>query len=434
MQDYSIDLASERITHPKTKEYFREVMSSYAIGNYRSAVASLYTIVISDLVFKLKDQVERENDQGAEKILSEVEAEKNKNAERFSSKWESDLVDKVFKETKLLELGDKAAIDHLKNQRNLSSHPNILDTEENTLFTPTKEDVRAHIRSMLEGVLTKSSVHTVKLVDQIIDQRMLDLYERAEDETIYDHMFTNRYLSRLNEEGVKSLFKKLWKFTFRLADPKCDEHRDVNARTLILITKLYPDVVNHCISGDKDYYSMVSFEWNQLDKMVEYFVSTPRFFRLLDKDIQEEIEKKILKYPAFYVSAIFLSTSLEDHFQKVKKYLEPIDYPMSTLTAFKNITSELNKEEEYFKLLIDFYLKSTSHVNAIQRYSVIVRRINFDHLEEKQFHELLQAINSRIRSSKGRTIWTDLILKIQEYAEQRLGKQIDLSSYPNLMA
>lgn len=78
MQDYSLDVAAERIKHPKTKEYFQEVMSSYAIGNYRSAVLSLYAIVISDLVFKLKDQVERESDPGAEKILKEVEQEKKK--------------------------------------------------------------------------------------------------------------------------------------------------------------------------------------------------------------------------------------------------------------------------------------------------------------------------------------------------------------------
>lgn len=429
MQDYSIDLASERITHPKTKEYFREVMSSYAIGNYRSAVASLYTIVISDLVFKLKDQVERENDQGADQILREVEAEKTKNDDRFSSKWESDLVDKVLKRTKLLELGDKAAIDHLKNQRNLSSHPNILDTEENTLFTPTKEDVRAHIRSMLEGVLTKSSVHTVKLVDQIIEHRMPDLYGRAEDETSYDHMFTNRYLRNLNEEAIKSLFKKVWKFTFRLDDQKCDEHRDVNARTLLLITKVYPELVFHCISKDQAYYSIVTLERDHLNKMIDYFVSTPRLFKLLDKDLQKEFERKTLQDPTFYVRSIFLSASMEDHFHKAKKYLEPRDFPTSTLTAYQKITAELNKKEEYFKLLINYYSKSKSPINAMQRFAVIERRINLESLDETQLHDLLKAMNSKIPLSKERNIWTDFVLKIQETAELKLGKQLDLSTY-----
>ncbi|MNO35871.1 hypothetical protein D3C76_259280 [compost metagenome] len=109
MHDFSLDLAAERINHPKTKEYFREVMSSYAIGNYRSAVLSLYAIVISDLVYKLQDQVEREDDQGAQKILQTIEDERKRDV--FSSKWESSLVEKVFNETKLLELSDKANIE-----------------------------------------------------------------------------------------------------------------------------------------------------------------------------------------------------------------------------------------------------------------------------------------------------------------------------------
>ncbi|MCW3793995.1 hypothetical protein OM416_20580 [Paenibacillus sp. LS1] len=431
MQDYSIDLASERISHPKTKEYFREVMSSYAIGNYRSAVASLYTIVISDLVFKLKDQVERENDQGAAQILREVDAEKNKNPEKFSSKWESDLVDKVFKETKLLEMGDKAAIDHLKIQRNLSSHPNILDTEENTLFTPSKEDVRAHIRSMLEGVLTKSSVHTARLVDNIIEIRMPELYARADEDTEYDNMFIHRYLKDLNDKAIESLFKKLWKYTFKLEDDLCNKNRVVNARTLHLITNLYPEIVFRCVSSDQVFYSKVIPNHDQLSKMIDFFIVNPRLFRLLDKDIQKDIEENIKKKQTFYVRSVFLSSSLEQHLINTTEYLQGRTITLICLRAYKKLTDVLKRPQDLVKLIFRYYSQSDTYTEAYSRFSLIKRMVTLESLDEAEYHDLLKVMNTTYQIYKG-TNCPDLVLEIQEAAEQKLGKKLDLSSYSNL--
>ncbi len=46
---------SDSIYFAKTKEYFNEVISSYANGNYRSAVVMLYSVAVCDLLFKLKE-------------------------------------------------------------------------------------------------------------------------------------------------------------------------------------------------------------------------------------------------------------------------------------------------------------------------------------------------------------------------------------------
>ena len=44
----------EKIYFAKTKEYFQEVMSSYSIGNYRTATVMLYSVAICDLQIKLQ--------------------------------------------------------------------------------------------------------------------------------------------------------------------------------------------------------------------------------------------------------------------------------------------------------------------------------------------------------------------------------------------
>jgi hypothetical protein len=40
----------ENVVSPQTKEYLKEVVSSYNHGNYRSAIVVLYTVVIFDLI------------------------------------------------------------------------------------------------------------------------------------------------------------------------------------------------------------------------------------------------------------------------------------------------------------------------------------------------------------------------------------------------
>ncbi|UJF32180.1 hypothetical protein [Paenibacillus hexagrammi] len=426
MQDYSLDLASERIKHPKTKEYFREVMSSYAIGNFRSAVLSLYAVVISDLVFKLKDQVERENDPGAMRILQEVEADKKRDV--TSSRWEMMLVDKISQETKLLELSDKANIEYLKDHRNLSAHPNILDTEDNVLFTPNKETVRAHIRNMLEGVLTKSSAHTAKLVDLIIT-KLPQIYDLADDESEYDRMFMKRYLGEMNEKAVVSLFKKLWKFTYRLDDKDCEDNRDVNARTIELINRMYPDLVIKCLTDDPAYYSQVSLDKEQLNKIIDLFNQSPRLFTLLDEDVQKQMDAEIKRNSSRYVRSWFLSGSPEDHLISATQYLRSRNFSNISLHKFGELARQVNKMDDYRKMLIKYFSNAGSYQDGYMRFDHVRRKL--DDFNEEQFKELLNVMNSnkQIYNANG---CSGMVDDIQEAAENNLGGKIDLSPYPNL--
>ena len=48
-------LDTNKISSAKTREYFKEVESSYINGNYRSAVVMLYVVTIFDILSKLQD-------------------------------------------------------------------------------------------------------------------------------------------------------------------------------------------------------------------------------------------------------------------------------------------------------------------------------------------------------------------------------------------
>lgn len=87
----------EDIYFSKTKEYFQEVISSYSIGNYRSATVMLYSVAICDILFKLQELKDMYNDNVADSILQEVDKSRNEYDNKSKSRWEKELIENVYK-------------------------------------------------------------------------------------------------------------------------------------------------------------------------------------------------------------------------------------------------------------------------------------------------------------------------------------------------
>ena len=77
----------------KTREYFDEVLSSYANGNYRSEVVMLYSVAICDLLFKLQELADMYNDTVAVNILQDINKIRNAGDNKSKSRWEKEFVD-----------------------------------------------------------------------------------------------------------------------------------------------------------------------------------------------------------------------------------------------------------------------------------------------------------------------------------------------------
>ena len=167
MFDYSIDRATEKIYNSKTREYFQEVLSSYSIGNYRSAIVMLYSVIIADLFYKLKELSERDEDPKATAILDYIRSQISDRDRNNKSEWETKVVERVFTETQLLEQSAKVYIDHIKQLRNLSAHP-VLESED-LLSTPNKDTVRAAIINALEYVLTRPAMYNDKVAIEFME-------------------------------------------------------------------------------------------------------------------------------------------------------------------------------------------------------------------------------------------------------------------------
>lgn len=78
MSEFIIEYELEKVKSNLTKEYLKEVISSYNSGNYRSTIVVLYSVVIFDLLEKMKILSEIYNDGKATKILDELKVKESK--------------------------------------------------------------------------------------------------------------------------------------------------------------------------------------------------------------------------------------------------------------------------------------------------------------------------------------------------------------------
>lgn len=164
MQGFSLESVSEKIYFDKTKEYFREVLSSYHNNNYRSSVVMLWSVVVCDILYKLQHLVNLHNDPKAIDILNEIQNLQERNPK--SSEWEMKLIEKSWENTELINNIEYANLEYLQTQRHLSAHPVLRHDSE--LHFPSKETVHALLKNSLEDVLIKPPFYANKIFDELV--------------------------------------------------------------------------------------------------------------------------------------------------------------------------------------------------------------------------------------------------------------------------
>ena len=164
MQEFSLESVSEKIYFDKTKEYFREVLSSYHNNNYRSSVVMLWSVVVCDILYKLQHLVNLHNDPKVIDILNKIQNIQESNPK--SSEWEMKLIEESWRNTELINNIEYANLEYLQTQRHLSAHPVLRHDSE--LHSPSKETVRALLRNSLEDVLIKPPFYANKIFDELV--------------------------------------------------------------------------------------------------------------------------------------------------------------------------------------------------------------------------------------------------------------------------
>jgi hypothetical protein len=390
MRDFSIDIQTENIYSSKTKDYFQEVIKSYYGESYRSAVVMLYSIAVSDLLYKIEELKEIYNDSGAIEILEEITDLQTRNPN--SPEWETKLIELVKEKTNLLEPAEFLHLNTLQKHRHLCAHPVL--TQNFELYRPNKETTRAHIRNILEGVLIKPPLLSRKIFDDILSNLSTIKTIIFDDVQLEKHLKA-KYLNKLNTKTVKHIFRSLWKITFKLTNPLCIENREINLKALLLILKNDYANLFEAITNEKDYYSDIDV--NNLPSMILLLNQFPEIFNKFTDSVKILTQNIIEKDADFDTFAIFLSPDIKTHIEKIlaiswdNGYEKDYITTESILAVFKFALKE-GQRELAFDFLIQIFGKSNQYSIADNRFDNLIKPMLND-FTKKELKQLVETIN-----------------------------------------
>ncbi|WP_146122175.1 hypothetical protein [Burkholderia multivorans] len=319
LDDFSIDHHSDLIRDDRTRSYFEEVKSSYTIGNYRSAVVMLWSVVVCDLVFKLQRLAEIHEDPIAQKILKGIDGEQDKNPN--SPSWEWSLVMKVKNQTGLLDAVDQQGLENLQRQRHLAAHPIIKEGAE--LHRPNKDDVRALMRMALQSVLTKPALVSKRILDQMLADVATMQNFFAYDEELRKFL-ESKYFSQFSPGIAESIFKSLWKLVFRVEDGPSEQNRSINFRVLGLIAAKQPDLLPQWVGKAADYYSNISSRIDIVRYLISFLSVNKAIYPIFEEHAKLTVRHGVGQDSSSTLLSAFLYGNNADYLQAVEAHIKTL--------------------------------------------------------------------------------------------------------------
>lgn len=229
------------VKNARTRDYLREIVSTYQHGDYRSCIVTLYVVTVYDLLERIRILDVMYGNSEAHRFMEDF---KRKTAPGVDAKY-SDLEKEIIQEaTNLQILTDigKRKVEELRTLRHDCAHPSIdaagIGAAE--LYMPNRDEVRAKIRTMFELLFLKDP-SVMKTVLNGFDADLLQVYQNFGEERLQDYLLKT-YYHRMTASEKELLLNSskpcslLWNKAFFENEDKSNENRRayfIAIRTLI---------------------------------------------------------------------------------------------------------------------------------------------------------------------------------------------------------
>lgn len=369
MTDYSIELSAEKIVDSRTKRYFAEVHGCYSAGYYRSAVVMLWSVVVTDILFKLDQLATAYGDPTAQAILTEIGDIRKNNPK--SPEREAELVNKVASRTDLLDHAEHSFLQSLQAHRHLSAHPVM--TGGDALFAPNKETARAHIRNVLDGVLTKPPIMSRKVFNTFIE----DVEQVARLSPGPDGLkkfLEAKYFRHFSAATFAHIMKSLWRVAFKSTDPRADTNRPINAQALGVVFANRKAELTELIKTERDWFSDVTFLDGQLTVMTQFFRDYPQVFPLLNDALKTPIQNYAALSLDHFSMCWFISPTPDAHIHEILARVEAGQVLRADiLNAFCGSLATSDAQVSALHIGIRLYCKSINFDTADSRFEEMIK-------------------------------------------------------------
>lgn len=269
-----------KVKNPQIKKYLEESFTSYRVGNYRSAILTIWIAAMFDLVKKFEILVDQREPSALTKwrtLKPKIEDHKN---------WEMELIESA----KAIDMISRYEADTLKGlitTRNRYAHPSFDEIGE--LFDPTPEEVRYFIRALYDIVLSQPAQLGAYYVKQLLEKIKSPTFFVANlfvDELTIAKDSVIEVINKINKKQVPRLIKDLFK---SLHSPVSKEHE---LNIICFIVNLWDNRIEREVSNAVLASWNIYIEDNQLSPTVaEAILSYPEQLNRLSDKSQKKIEE-----------------------------------------------------------------------------------------------------------------------------------------------
>lgn len=376
----------EKIYFSQTKMYFAEIVRAYDVGNYRSAMVMLYSTIVCDLLIKLKELSEVYEDKKAEKILKEIESSRSSHDMR--SAWEWQLIDRLHKETQMIDDETYVMIQHIYDLRNFSAHPAL--NEDYELVSPSPEMVVAYIKQTLEKLFVVPSLFARSVVEKMSDDisSKRDMFLGDFDRFV---AFLNKvYFSRMSPKMFNQVFRAFWKFAYQKTEGDIYvDNRVLNRNVLRAMALFDLDSVCRCMDSDQAYFTIAQDD-NCITQAHSLLARVPELY----KHLNEEVKYQIVQYkePRLEVIRWFLASSIEAHLERLRTD-NTVYFHAGPMALLYEICCAQGAKAQFVDMIIDRYSRSKTYVAGRTWFDSFVEPY-LECFSAEQFVKLIEAINT----------------------------------------
>ena len=408
-----IDCQFDACYYKKTNRNFHEVITSYYIGNYRSAIVSLYSTVIVDTLLRLKELDEVYEEKCAKEILKTV-FEKTKNITKnskgesigyYNSQWEGYLLNEANNSVHLFAQEVWLEIRHLAELRNQCAHPSV-DTEFD-LLSPLKSSVFAVLNEIYFGLLIKPPL----LISRISDKLISSLKERN---CLYCYNYYDGklklyletiFFSKMTFPVHLKIVQTLWKLSFALDNDDCNQYRRIYVASLDILLSYIAfqrDRLINDINEHSDKYAVLIKSDDAMSHCIRLLAKHQYIYKMLPSSTVD-----IIDYATSFIDNQILSWfKFETCGEFIRCLNDSLDESCSGTLSKENVSlfyvflSEYGLSEQALDIFIKIYSKSNSYDTANARCSLLISPY-LDLFNSNQIERILIAIenNSQLYNS-----------------------------------
>lgn len=355
-----------KVEDSRTKEYFKEILANYSIGSYRSSVVQLYTVTISDLLFKL------ENISDEIRVLDEkhtlvhlYDDIKNRiETEPYNGEWETILINKIHDETELIDNHTIVQLKALRKIRNLSAHPSFIDGShgELSIFNPSQNEVITFIKIMYEKIFIRPPFYIGNTVDYFTETLKTRKSTFENDFEFMESYLKENFFSKMDDSLLFKLFIALWKMTFLIENDDVERDREVLYYSILALAKYSrenkaaADIIG-MLSKSNTNLKINRTNSDKIKYLSYFLISNSDVYAFIDDIGQKDFHIEAERNNNIKVLAHFLSEDLDTHIENIDKPLE--ECSNVTLNMIHTFYTGIGESGKINRLFIKKYSEAT---------------------------------------------------------------------------